>query len=45
LSRAATRLAQQVSASASQPPALLREMAEKGETFYSRFGVKTKEAA
>ena len=27
------------------PPALLREMAEKGETFYSRFGVKTKAAA
>jgi len=27
------------------PPALLREMAEKGETFYSRFGVKTKSAA
>ncbi|PTT75102.1 3-hydroxyacyl-CoA dehydrogenase, partial [Pseudomonas sp. HMWF010] len=27
------------------PPKLLREMAEKGETFYSRFGVKTKAAA
>ncbi len=27
------------------PPALLREMAEKGETFYGRFGVKAKEAA
>jgi 3-hydroxyacyl-CoA dehydrogenase/enoyl-CoA hydratase/3-hydroxybutyryl-CoA epimerase len=27
------------------PPALLREMAEKGETFYGRFGVKTKAAA
>jgi 3-hydroxyacyl-CoA dehydrogenase/enoyl-CoA hydratase/3-hydroxybutyryl-CoA epimerase len=27
------------------PPALLREMAAKGETFYSRFGVKEKAAA
>jgi 3-hydroxyacyl-CoA dehydrogenase/enoyl-CoA hydratase/3-hydroxybutyryl-CoA epimerase len=27
------------------PPALLREMAKKGETFYGRFGVKAKEAA
>jgi len=27
------------------PPALLREMAEKGETFYGRFGVKAKAAA
>lgn len=27
------------------PPALLREMAEKGETFYGRFGVKEKAAA
>ena len=27
------------------PPALLREMAEKGETFYGRFGVKAKVAA
>ena len=27
------------------PPALLREMAEKGETFYGRFGVKAKAEA
>ena len=27
------------------PPALLREMAEKGETFYGRFGGKAKAAA